>query len=1163
MFASQRLPGDASLPGGQFLRGQAILTQFHRNSISTMPGKTTALSLLTVLLIVASSQAADPTFVGMLAYAVEEPGVQRLKLSEEVRERLLELIDRRERQAVNIALEIKDLPPSEIKERLAPFVEESERQGLALLSVEQRSILQQMQIANRGMASLADPDMARVLQLSDDQKAKIAELLASRDRELGQGGAADRERTTNRFERQLQQVLSPAQRSGWEQLAGLTDTVQQDAALPVYDGEEVGEQATSQGTARQSEPTEQVLLRFNFQHAPWSDVLEWFASQADLSLQLESPPGGTFNYRDSRRYSVPEALDVMNGQLQFRGYTLIRRGRMLTVLNVEDEIPPQLVELVSVDELDNFGEFTLMKCLFRLVRLSAEDARAEVEQLIGPQGEVVALPKSGQILVTETAGNLRTIRDVIESIENPRAGHDESVVEIPLQFVAPEDVLAVARPLLGLEEGENVSEDIKIAVDPFSSRIFASGDRNAIQKLREIVPLIDRSLLPGDQQLAPVAQPQLATYAITKADPDQVRQVMETLLQGLPDVRMAIDPLTNKLILLARPSEHRTVIETLKQLEGEAEQIGVITLRRWDPQLVIQAINQLFGTSDEDEGSTGPKVTGDPTTRKIWVRGTSAQIAQIRDLVDKLEGTEGGLADVERKNVRVLPLTGSSARDAIRNIEALWPSMRRGNRIRLVTPSAVGATMRERRPATDESPGESGSGDRDTDPEPPQTQQPPRSESTGSAPVKATFTSWLQEAEGAAGEESPSDALSMSQPGSSGSDIVISVTPGGLIIASEDLDALDDVEQLLRAVMEQSASGLPEPTVFWLKYAKADVAAELVQQVLTGTTSADGSALGDVANSVLGDVGGGLLGGLLGIGGAGSVVPTGAATIVPDLRLNALIVQAGPADLALIERILPVIDREAGPEDVQTAGKPRLIAVNFMAAEDMANILKQVYVDKIAGTSSGGGQQQQRQPSSPLEFFRAIRGGGGGGGRGGGGGGRGQTEQQTPTMTIGVDARSNSLIVTAAEPLFREVQSLVRELDQEGLETDDAVSVVTIRQANPELIQKALASIVGEAVQSSTSSSSSSGSQTTGSGTPSTGGATGGDARLEAIRRLRAGGGFGRGLGGAGGGTPGGFGGRGQFGRGFGGGAGGTGGGRGGGGAGGGGRGGAGGGRSR
>jgi hypothetical protein len=74
--------------------------------------------------------------------------------------------------------------------------------------------------------------------------------------------------------------------------------------------------------------------------------------------------------------------------------------------------------------------------------------------------------------------------------------------------------------------------------------------------------------------LRPIEQPQLATYQIGKADPATVKNVLSTLLAG-SEVRLDIDPVNNKVIALARPSEHRTIIETLKQLEGNADRIEV------------------------------------------------------------------------------------------------------------------------------------------------------------------------------------------------------------------------------------------------------------------------------------------------------------------------------------------------------------------------------------------------------------------------------------------------------------------------------------------------------------------------------------------------------------------------------------------------------------
>lgn len=133
-------------------------------------------------------------------------------------------------------------------------------------------------------------------------------------------------------------------------------------------------------------------------------------------------------------------------------------------------------------------------------------------------------------------------------------------------------------------------------------------------------------------------------------------------------------------------------------------------------------------------------------------------------------------------------------------------------------------------------------------------------------------------------------------------------------------------------------------------------------------------------------------------------------------------------------------------------------------------------------------------------------------------------------MTIGVDERSNSLIVSASDKLFQQVRDLVEELDMVALEsTDDSTEVITLKGLNPEAMKAALQSIMGSSavISSGSSSSSSRGSSTSSRSGPSrstSSGTTGGmspsdmQRRIEFFRAMQSRGG---------GGPPGGFGGRG------------------------------------
>jgi len=180
--------------------------------------------------------------------------------------------------------------------------------------------------------------------------------------------------------------------------------------------------------------------------------------------------------------------------------------------------------------------------------------------------------------------------------------------------------------------------------------------------------------------------------------------------------------------------------------------------------------------------------------------------------------------------------------------------------------------------------------------------------------------------------------------------------------------------------------------------------------------------------------------------------------IVPDSRINALFVKAPAADVDLIRQLLEVIDLAHSPEKVATTPPPRLIPVFNTSAAEVASVVAQIYVNNEPNKES----QKNRQPNV-QELLQAMR-------RGGGGGQQQQSGSASsePRVTVGVDARSNSLIVSAPDPLFEQIKALVAQLDDVAIQSNETTRVLTLTRANPETVQNALRSLFGGQVQSTT-----------------------------------------------------------------------------------------------
>ena len=892
-------------------------------------------------------------------------------------------------------------------------------------------------------------------------------------------------------------------------------------------------------------------LRFNFSGADWRMALDWLADEAGLSLQVDRVPGGTVNFSDpTRTYSLSESMDVINRLLLDKGFALVRRGRLLMLIDLESDNASGLInefaELVTPDELSTRADSDIVRCVFPLGSLSPESARSEITQLIGPSGKAIVLESAKQVVVTETVVKLKAIRALLENA----ALAGSNVVEIVLKYRAADEILEIARPLLGLEEGMNTSEGIRIATGLYGDRLYATGEPSKCALLERIVERADSPLQSSASQSGGEQSiPKLETYAISNVEPATVIDVLHTLLAGMPDTRIASDPQSKGVIAFARPETHALIRATIDKLEGKGATFEVIQLHRLEPSQALLTINKFFGTTAASPGE-GPTVDGDPVTGRLWVRGTAEQILLVRNLIEKLEGSDaiGPLGD----RVRLLPYTGRTAEQTLEQLQTLWQVTGRKNKIRMVTPAAGkstqssdGITFPQRRVAGDryeqekslQSPSGAGRprGTRPAELGPPERQQQPKTappnsdpfeDARNSNPSNYRFVAQRAADSGPVDDRTADSDAVDSENGAKGGkavevggDIIVSMTPSGMIIASDDPQALADFEELMRTLSDATSLGGAQPTVFWLKYAKAQDAAALATSILGGGDASTASSGGGLAGSVLGEIGGGMIGGLLGIGGgagaAGSAGPvlttTGSVSIIPDARLNALIVQANPVDMRMVEMVLEVIDREESPEDVQTTSKPQVIPVIYQEAEDVAKIVKGVYAERTADPNSN-----QRQPS-PQDFINALR--GGGGGRGGGGEDKGS---KPAPVVIAVDARSNSLIVSAPPQDVEDIRELVEAIDAGGIESEETVQIVSLNgNMKPETVQRALESVLGTKVNMTAPSTP---SQTPSAVPPASANSTPGSSAADIERRIE----FFRSL--RGGGTPGGAGGGNPFG---------------------------------
>jgi type II secretory pathway component GspD/PulD (secretin) len=800
--------------------------------------------------------------------------------------------------------------------------------------------------------------------------------------------------------------------------------------------------------------------KLTFVYTPWKDVIEDLAEWADLDIIADKyPPGTCFHKVQDREYTAQEAIDALNGQLLVKGYTLIVYQRMLIVRDLADVIPDDVVPFFMPDELDSIGRFRVAKCLFSFTRFTPAEVEIELRAVVSNWARLQVLPKLRQVVVTDTGEKLRKIRDMLADDVNL-----SNFKAIQLRAISPDEALSIIRVLLRFPVGQDSAADgsISVAVDTGGNRLLVTGTPDKLKQLEDILKVLDPTTEgPGKE----AEKFDIVVYPITSADPASCMKVLESLLVGNPGVRIGLDPMSNMITVWAPKSVQDIAKATLDKLQGLTLDFEVIGLKKMGVEEAKTLLDGYFGGGESGTNKKAPSIVANLGTQQLYVRGTSLQIQEIKTMLSKLDVMTDDKDATVGSTVRTIPIYGRAAARAVDQINMQWGLMKK-NRIKVVYPEGMKAPEGIR----STTPAEGGKSERPT--------EDPENRATGFEKVLAPAT----RGKVTATRKSMTRLVSWQEPTQDpgapvqGQDepppVTMTITPGGIIITSDDTKALDELEAMILAFQNQQRSAVDDFTVIYLKHAKAEVASELLREIIGGVDAVSGGGgglLGGMANAALGQNMGGMMNQLMGGGGGGSpsesngVVTAGPVTIVPDTRLNALFVQAAPVDLDLVEQLVSVMDQQDGPQDPLSAGSTNVIPlVNAKAAEVAESIKASLPSEYFASAN-----QQNRQPN-PQEMLALLT-----GGRGGGRNSSQRRQQEGPKITLGTHEKNNWLIVTAPENLFKQVQGLAIELDAgaEGA-TQQTVAIVRPKRANGSTLKSSVATILNLKTSSGTTASS-------------------------------------------------------------------------------------------
>ena len=485
---------------------------------------------------------------------------------------------------------------------------------------------------------------------------------------------------------------------------------------------------------------------FNFIGQPWPDVMQWLANISKCSLDWQELPNDYLNLTTQRPYSLDEVRDLINRQLNARGYTAIQSGEVLSVFKI-DKLDPSLVRRVEEEQLYDQKPYDFVKVSFELpASMEVDKAKDDIKQVLSPAAKVFPLVNSKRILVMDSVANLRTVSELLNQ---ERMVQDGRIVpkEFVLKYARPQQVIEILYVILGVDpkakpaqtdpqmqaqqmqmmqqmqqQGRDPAKMPKMGGDAPKVYLAFNRQRNSVlanappEQMKVIeqtiqyldVPWGEASAATTDAGATGDRNRTMKKYPLTTLDPDKFVSTLEEIGGLSPYASFKVDSGSKTLFALATADDHKKISSLIDQFDGTGRHFEVIQLRRRPADAVAATIFNLMGGQEkEDEEKNrrrywspwddwgrdddkkkpqkGFGIDADIENNQLLVWANDAEMEKVRELLVKLGETPGSQRDASR--VRVVQPTDAKATAALlEQLRAAWPATS-GNKLIIKGPT--------------------------------------------------------------------------------------------------------------------------------------------------------------------------------------------------------------------------------------------------------------------------------------------------------------------------------------------------------------------------------------------------------------------------------------------------------------------------------------------
>jgi general secretion pathway protein D len=314
----------------------------------------------------------------------------------------------------------------------------------------------------------------------------------------------------------------------------------------------------------------------NLKETDIQELIKFVAEATNTTIVVDPKVKGTVKVVSAKPVSSAELYDLFLSILDVHGYTAVRSGNVVRVIQSKDaRSSPVRVLSGSLNPNDEY-----VTQVIRLENISAAKLIPVLRPLVPQQAHMAAYAPANAIIISDVAANIERIRGIIESMDESAVSQTEIIT---LKFAVAEDVVGILDELNKTEakQAGAPEPDVLLVADKRTNSVLVSGDELERARMRTLIKHLDTPLEQSGN---------VKVIYLEYADATSISEVLTRVMQNISKLdqgdakgrasnkstaTIEADEGTNALIITAGTAEMASLEAVIQRLDIRRAQVLV------------------------------------------------------------------------------------------------------------------------------------------------------------------------------------------------------------------------------------------------------------------------------------------------------------------------------------------------------------------------------------------------------------------------------------------------------------------------------------------------------------------------------------------------------------------------------------------------------------